>query len=228
MKSLTPPAVLRDGRSSRWDQHRLDRRRELLRDARAAVHELGPEASMEDIATHAGTSKSVYYRYFGDRAGLRVAVAERVTAHMERRLLEAAVDHSDAAATLHRMVEVYLSVAATSPNVYAFAVSAPDSSGAAAGVLDAFFDRVHALLAEGLAQHLGADGVPPVGSPLGLWPRAAVGLVRATAETWLRSPEDARPDAAELAASITGWLLHGLLGAPTSPVPIHAHEGAVR
>ena len=228
MKSLTSAPALRDGRSSRWDQHRQDRRRELVRAARAAVHELGPEASMEDIAAHAGTSKSVFYRYFGDRAGLQVAVAERVTAHMERRLLEAADDRADAAATLHRMVEVYLSVAATSPHVYAFAVSAPESGDATVGVLDAFFDRVHALLAEGLAQHLGADGAPNARSPLGLWPRAAVGLVRATAETWLRAPADARADAADLAASITGWLLHGLLGSPTSPDPIHAHEGAVR
>lgn len=215
----------RDGRSSRWDQHRQERRLTLVRAARAAVHELGPAASMDEIAAHAGTSKSVFYRYFGDRAGLRLAVAQRVTAHMERRLLEAAETADDGPATLHRMVEVYLSVAATSPHVYAFAVSAPQSAadqGAdeSGPVLASFFERVYALLEIGMARHLDVRGTPvPLDSPVHLWPRAAVGLVRAAAETWLQTPETERPDAAVLAESITGWLLRGVLG--TSPA-VHA------
>lgn len=58
-----------DGRASRWQSHREERRRELIKSARKAVHALGSEASMEDIAAAAGTSKSVFYRYFGDKAG---------------------------------------------------------------------------------------------------------------------------------------------------------------
>lgn len=139
MKSDTPA---RDGRSIRWDRHRAERRLELVRAARAAVHALGAQVSMDEIASHAGTSKTVFYRYFGDREGLRLAVAERVTAHMERRLLEAVDGPSSGADALHRMVEVYLTVAATSPQVYAFAVAPrppprtppPPSSGPSSSV----------------------------------------------------------------------------------------------
>ena len=92
-------STARDGRSVRWDRHRAERRLELVRAARSAVHALGAHASMEEIASHAGTSKTVYYRYFGDREGLRLAVSERVTAHMERRLLEVADDLLDTSGT---------------------------------------------------------------------------------------------------------------------------------
>ena len=51
-----------DGRASRWQSHREERRRELIKSARRAVHRLGSDASMEDIAAAAGTSKSVFYR----------------------------------------------------------------------------------------------------------------------------------------------------------------------
>lgn len=222
MNRDTEELATRDGRSARWDQHRLDRRRELVRAARAAVHEIGPRASMDEIAAHSGTSKSVYYRYFGDRAGLRHAVAERVTAHMERRLLEAAEDGGGGPTALHRMVEVCLTVAAGSANVYAFAVAEEDPTGPGT-VLTPFFERVAHVLEEGLLRDLAARGrdLTP-GSPLTLWPRAAVGMVRAALEAWLAIPEQARPDPSATARGIAGWLLHGVLdaAAPTpSPLP---------
>ena len=58
-----------DGRSARWESHREERRRSLIKDSRSAVHRLGAAAPMEDIAAAAGTSKSVFYRYFGEKAG---------------------------------------------------------------------------------------------------------------------------------------------------------------
>ncbi|MCZ6938094.1 TetR/AcrR family transcriptional regulator, partial [Micrococcus luteus] len=170
-------STARDGRSVRWDRHRAERRLELVRAARSAVHALGAHASMEEIASHAGTSKTVYYRYFGDREGLRLAVSERVTAHMERRLLEVADEPVSEPEALRRMVEVYLTVAATSPEVYAFAV-APSPATAEAPVLGPFLDRVYAVLESGLVRGMAARGhAPAPADPLALWPRAAVGLV---------------------------------------------------
>ncbi|MCK6090327.1 TetR/AcrR family transcriptional regulator [Micrococcus endophyticus] len=225
MKSDTPA---RDGRSARWDRHRAERRLELVRAARAAVHALGAHASMDEIASHAGTSKTVFYRYFGDREGLRLAVAERVTAHMERRLLEAVDGPSSGADALHRMVEVYLTVAATSPQVYAFAVApapaAPDAP-APAPVLGPFLERVYGVLESGLVRDLAARGrTPDPGDPLALWPRAAVGLVRAAAETWLRTEPPERIEAATMARAIAGWLLTGVASSvPDSPDPARSH-----
>src|SRR5699024_10784392 len=65
-----------DGRITRWDAHRRKRRNDLIRSARAAVHTIGPTVAMEELANHAGTSKSVFYRYFEDKQGLQQAVAQ--------------------------------------------------------------------------------------------------------------------------------------------------------
>ena len=152
MKQDTVDPAVRDGRSSRWDRHRARRRRELVRAAREAVHELGPGVSMEEIAAHAGTSKSVFYRYFGDRAGLRRAVAERVTERVEQRLREAADSSPDGPSALHRMVAECLAVASSSPAVYAFAITEAEPDADGAPVLGPFFERVSHVLADGLAR----------------------------------------------------------------------------
>ena len=167
-------------------------------------------------------------RYFGDREGLRLAVSERVTAHMERRLLEVADEPVSEPEALRRMVEVYLTVAATSPEVYAFAV-APSPAAAEAPVLGPFLERVYAMLESGLARGMAARGhAPAPADPLALWPRAAVGLVRAAAETWLRTPAAGRIPVEAMARAIADWLLTGLIGAAPGAALEPAAADAVR
>src|SRR6478609_7183860 len=102
-----------DGRASRWQSHREERRRELIKSARKAVHALGSDASMEDIAVASGTSKSVFYRYFGDKAGLQQAVGEVVLSQMQRRIQEAAQGAQTPREGLFAMVSAYLQMAET-------------------------------------------------------------------------------------------------------------------
>lgn len=45
---------------------------------------------MDDIATHAGTSKSIMYRYFTDKTGLQQAVSEEVMQQIREALETAA------------------------------------------------------------------------------------------------------------------------------------------
>src|SRR3954452_5148838 len=113
-----PAAV--DGRASRWQSHREERRRELIKSARKAVHALGSAAPREDMAAASGTSKSVFYRYFGDKAGLQQAVGEVVLSQMQRRIREAARGAQTPREGLLAMISAYLQMAETSPNVYSF------------------------------------------------------------------------------------------------------------
>ncbi|QCB97689.1 TetR/AcrR family transcriptional regulator [Arthrobacter sp. PAMC25564] len=208
-----------DGRDSRWQAHREERRRELIKSARKAVHALGSDASMEDIAAAAGTSKSVFYRYFGDKAGLQQAVGEVVLSQMQRRIQEAAQAAQTPREGLFAMVSAYLQMAETSPNVYAFVTryvpgepdggSASGGSIATAGALSHFFAAISDMIARPMRSHLGAG--PGKEAVIGYWPNAAIGLVRNAGEQWLASP--ASPDKAgqeAMARQITDWLCFGI------------------
>ena len=205
------PAV--DGRAARWQNHREERRRELIKAARKAVHALGGDASMEDIAAAAGTSKPVFYRYFGDKAGLQQAMGEMVLAQMQRRMKEAVAIAVTAREGLFAMVSAYLQMAESSPNVYAFVTRLPHSEAgqqdalAASGALGHFFESISAMMAAPMREHLGADAA----TLIDYWPTAAIGMVRSAGELWLSSPDSpGKPDQQAMAAHITDWLCTGI------------------
>lgn len=227
-----------DGRSTRWDDHRTARRAELVHAARKAVHRLGPTVSMDEIATAAGTSKSIVYRYFDDKAGLRLAVAETVVMQMHDALRAAAQRADDPEMALREMVRVYLEMIESSPNVYWFVTRtaiggnepAPVESGrrgrraavtedaADAAVpttpvdlhpLGAYLDSVIELVAEPFAR---ATDVPHADAAA--WAAGAVGFVRGSGEWWLghRNVESSPLTREELTERVTLWLWTGPVG----------------
>jgi AcrR family transcriptional regulator len=210
------PGSAVDGRSARWESHREERRRALIKAARRAVHQLGADAPMEDIANHAGTSKSVFYRYFGDKSGLQQAVGDVVIGQMRDTIVAARRSARTPREGLVNMVSAYLEMAETSPNVYIFVTADAEQSS---GALGGFFDAVTAMISEPLREMLG-DTASPL---LRFWPSAAIGLVRSTGELWLKA--EAAPDKpghTEMAAQIATWLFDGVreqLQTPDSPSP---------
>lgn len=225
-----------DGRSTRWDDHRTARRAELVRAARKAVHRLGPAVSMDEIAAAAGTSKSIVYRYFDDKAGLRLAVAETVVMQMHDALRAAAQQADNPEMALREMVRVYLEMIESSPNVYWFVTRtaiggnepAPVESGrrgrrapapaaddaaptspADLHPLGAYLDSVIELVAEPFAR---ATDVPPADAAA--WAAGAVGFVRGSGEWWLghRNVESTPLTREQLTERVTLWLWTGPVG----------------
>ncbi|MGG5172554.1 TetR/AcrR family transcriptional regulator [Pseudarthrobacter sp. J1738] len=219
--STTAAVAVADGRSARWSSHREERRRELIRAARRAVHTLGPEASMDDIANAASTSKSVFYRYFGDKAGLQQAVGEVVLHQMRQKIVDAAQGAEGPQEALHAMVSAYLHMAQTSPNVYTFVTKRGnlDSSSTVGsplgGAFSHFFDAITQMLAKPMQDYFSGNS----SALIAYWPTAAIGLVRAAGEEWLSataSQPQADPDS--MATRITGWLLHGIAHELSTPL----------
>jgi len=209
-----------DGRSTRWDQHRAQRRGELVNATIQAIRTHGAGVGMDEIAATAGTSKTVIYRHFTDRTGLYAAVAEHVDEHLRASLARAltrpaALVPHDAPVgrdVLEAAIDTYLDLVERDPELYRFIVATPmldpddRRSHLDAGGLPV---RVTARMADILGSALDGAGAPTGVAPV--WAAALVGMVRAAADDWLRpgSALHGRPRQ-ELCATLTDLAWRGL------------------
>lgn len=196
-----PTADAVDGRTTRWDAHRAARRAVLVTATLRAIRRHGAGVGMDDIASVAGTSKTVFYRHFGDRAGLYRAVADAVDARLlgqiqvaltsRQRSSEGAQRTSSAGRgkdLLRACVDEYLRLVEEDPAVYRFIVTAPlvpakERSGSDPAV--DVTDLMSARMADLVSAQLVAAGRPE--REARTWGQAVVGLVRSVADQWLRA-----------------------------------------
>ncbi len=209
MQADQDPSTARDGRSSRWDAHRDQRRSELLGCAVRAIREHGPTVSMDEIAALAGTSKPVLYRHFGDKSGVHRAVTQlvgdRISSEIELAIEASRRSDSSPRLAVTAVVEHYLALVERDPQVYRFVVSEPPRPD------DDPVRSLSARIAAQLRGHLEEAGLPP--STAEVWAPALVGLVRAAADDWLAGGAGSTLNRDELATSLTRLAWWGLRGA---------------
>ncbi|KGN38587.1 TetR family transcriptional regulator [Knoellia subterranea] len=190
-----------DGRSSRWAEHRAQRRKELVEATLRAIRDQGAGVGIDGIASGAGTSKTVFYRHFTDRAGLYSAVAERVNQIILRNITKAvggdfvAFTGGQSETSAHprvllaAAVDAYLSLVEDDPEVYRFIVAAPlvppsertETLDLASSVSQVVAVRIGTVIAVALEAR-GRDTAPAA-----TWGHAVVGMVRAAGDEWLRA-----------------------------------------
>jgi AcrR family transcriptional regulator len=209
-----PDDRARDRRDSRWDDHRRARRQELVDAAIAAVGKHGPGVGMEEIAAEAGTSKTVVYRHFADRAELHVAVCNRVASQLLPKLRSAVESSSHPRGMVAAAIDTYLAFLEVDPQLYRFVVQqSPErpASHPIASLSEVVGEQAAAAIAVALHQ-FGRD--PAAAAP---WGHGVVGLVRSAADWWLQAE---RPMLrSELAAHLTDLAWSGLSGVVTTPSP---------
>lgn len=215
-----------DGRDARWAAHRVARRRELVDAALRAIRRHGAGVGMDEIASEAGTSKTVIYRHLGDRLGLYLAVCESVDALILAEIDAAASattaseDESHRPATppgpamLSAVIDSYLRLVERDPEVYRFVVRRPDvtlpegpgdPSDPVTGLSGRIADNLYSVL---LA--LGPDTAQARGRARAFaW--GVVGLVKESADRWLENPDGL--SRAELASHLADLAHSGLAGA---------------
>jgi len=205
----------RDRRDSRWDEHRRNRRDELVEATLAAVAKHGPGVGMDEIAAEAGTSKTVVYRHFADRAELYVAVCNRVAAQLLPKL-RAAIEStsSNPREMVAAAIDTYLAFIEADPELYRFVVHQHVLDRPSSDPLDSLSSLVGEQAAAAISVALQQSGHDPAAAAP--WGHGVVGLVRSAADWWLRAE---RPMLrSELGAHLTHLAWTGLSGVVT-PTP---------
>src|SRR5215467_571545 len=198
----------RDARKDRWTAHRDARRRQFVDAALRVLEADGPELLMEAVAAEAGVSKPVLYRYFGDKAELIDALAERGSEYLLERMLPAINSNGPVLDRISGAVGAYFAVIDEHPNLYwliARRALADPSLGWAAVHPDreSIANALTAVIGDYLRMfELDSGAAEP-------WANGVVGLVQSTGEWWLRRRSMSR---AHVVAYVTELIWAALTG----------------
>ena len=178
----------------------------------AAVAKHGAGVGMDEIAAEAGTSKTVVYRHFADRAELYVAVCNRVASQLLPKLREAIESSSRPRDMVAAAIDTYLAFLEADPELYRFVVHQHVLDRPASDPLDSLSDLVGQQAAAVISVALQQEGHDPVAAAP--WGHGVVGLVRSAADWWLKAE---RPMLrSELTAHLTDLAWAGLSGVVTT------------
>jgi AcrR family transcriptional regulator len=214
----------RDGRSTRWDQHRQDRRTAIITAAVAAIEEYGPDALTGQIAERAGVPRTHVYRHFEDKQTLDLAVSAHIGRQMAEEIRAGLATEGSPREIISAAIDHHLGWIEAHPSLYrflaqhAYAVRATGSHGA---------DDAKAIFATELTalfqRYLTALGV--AAEPVERVVVGFVGLVDTTAAWWLERREPPREALTEELTEEV-WLLidrsargYGLTLDPDAPLP---------
>lgn len=186
---------------------------------------------MGDIAAEAGTSKTVIYRHFDDKAGLYRAVVERIDARVVgdvgAALLAASASPPDPRTVIASTVEAYLSLVESDTEVYRFVVNRPLvdrplSDDPVEGTVGQVADQLTDHLSQALRGSFVGDSDTHDGDPSDgphhrarVWAVALVGSVQAVADDWLAASDRLPRD--QLVETLTDLTWRGLAPQLTHP-----------
>lgn len=185
----------RDGRDTRWQEHRVERRRALVDSALRAIRTHGSGVTVEEIAVSAGTSKTVLYRYFVDRAGLYLAVADKVASTIltEVRPMFTSLRSGGVEDMVRGLAQAYVGLVHRDPEIYLFIMNRPPGLPAGAGdPATGIADRIALELTAAVREEQHTKGTAGgIVEPLAF---GIVGFIRAATGQWLAAGERATSD----------------------------------
>jgi AcrR family transcriptional regulator len=175
---------------------RAERRAILLDSATEAIRRHGPGASMTQIAAAAGVTKPILYRYFGDRDGLVLALADRFAADLMSELSAALRADVEPRAILVSTVDAYVGFIERDPSIYRFLVQHAHPDGELLG----FMQHVGVQVAAVLGQQFRANGHDDGGAePIA---HGIVGMVHAAGHWWVERQTVSRSRLVEYLADL--------------------------
>lgn len=199
-----------DGRATRWAKHNAERRRELVESALRAIRRRGHGLGMDELAAEAGTSKTVFYRHFGDRNGLYAAVVDSVQEFILGNLSASLASDLPPAQLVAELSDAYLAVVEADGEIYRFVTNRPgDSPDPVLGITNRIGNEVSAAFRRWLEAH---DLDP---EPANIWGHGAVGFIWAVADRWILT--DLRRPRADLVNHVTQFFTAAFAAAQEAP-----------
>jgi AcrR family transcriptional regulator len=195
---------VRDGRSTRWDPHRRERRITIINAAITAIEEHGPDALTGQIAQQAGVPRTHVYRHFDGKQSLDLAVSRHVAGELGRHLRAGLATQGSPRQIISASIDEHLSWVEAHPNLYRFLARHSYRVGATGSPSDdakAVFAAELTTVLQGYMRLFDIDPSPAERVIVGV-----VGMVDATAAWWLEHRDVPRAD---LTATLTGqvWLI---------------------
>jgi AcrR family transcriptional regulator len=193
-----------------WKQ---GRRAELIQAAERAIRSAGVAASMDDVAREAGVSRVVLYRYFGDKAGLYLAIAEQYVDDLMDRLRSALADTKDPQLRLRRTTETYVDFIEENRDLYDFLMHRAVREGPAADLtVGDFMRKVASQIGQVLEEDVSSFGFDP--KPAQAWAHGVVGMVHLATDWWMHSTGVSKT---EFIDHLVALMSHGFIGLVSIP-----------
>ena len=171
-----------NGRKARWAKHREQRRQELIHAAIEAVLHYGPEVDMDQVASVAGVSKPVLYRYFADKSQLWIAVSEHISAIVVDAVAPAVASVREERDLIEATIDAYLRCIEAQPQLYRFVMDHAGIPGVHQ-LIAVSSRRVAAALAQVIGDRLRALGLDA--GPAEPWAYGLVGFVQSVGDWWM-------------------------------------------
>jgi AcrR family transcriptional regulator len=165
------------------DDRRAERRSQLLDAAVGAIRDIGPGATMEQLAKAGGVTKPILYRHFGDRDGLIRAIAQRFSTDLLTSVTTPLAADSDARELLHSTVDSYVAFIERDPNLYRFMMQQRPERTEELASMGSLIDLIARQVAQVAGERLRAAGrdsgaaVP--------WAYGIIGLVHQAGDWWV-------------------------------------------
>ncbi len=165
------------------DDRRAERRGQLLDAAVGAIREIGPGATMEQLAKAGGVTKPILYRHFGDRDGLIRAIAQRFSTDLLTTVTTPLGADSDARDLLHSTVDSYVAFIERDPNLYRFMMQQVPERTEGVVPMGTLIDLIARQVAQVAGERLRAAGRDS--GPAVPWAYGIIGLVHQAGDWWV-------------------------------------------
>ena len=189
-----------DGRSRRWQEHKLARRQEFVEAAVTAIRLEGEKTGLDAICAVAGVSKSVIYRHFRDKADLFGAVLHQIASEIFLPRIAAELDPDQGDEEILRAaIGAYVGLVSEEPQLYRF-VFAHNDLGERGDFVASMEDAVAQALVVLIGRRLVAGGGSA--SAAEPWAYGIVGMVQLATHRWVDHPTTSQDELVELLVSL--------------------------